>query len=265
MSESIPVERSIPWDYKHACKVAQKWYDGATFITNGTKDYIEQTFNLHYKKTAIFTSAVNPDLFSLDSADTVPDNIKKMTKNRIVLFYHGSISPNRGIYLILDAVNSIKKDYPDILFMSVSIANNLITEYCNSNKYNINENLLLIDPVEYEQMAGYIKLSDICIVPLLRIFWWEISSPLKLMEYLAMEKPIILSDIKAHLTVVPVDSKFALYFNPDDLDDLRKKIIEAIKNIDQLKINGFMGRKIILENYTWDCQANILDKFIHTL
>jgi glycosyltransferase involved in cell wall biosynthesis len=262
---SVPVEEKIPWDYKQACKVAQKWYDGSTFITNGTKEYIEQSFNLKYDKYVIFTSAVNPTLFSPELVDSISENIKMLSKDRIVIFYHGSISPNRGIYLILDAVNRLKIDFPKILFMSVSEANYFITEYCNSQSYSLDENLLLIDPVRYEQMAGYIKLADICIIPLLRIFWWEISSPLKLMEYLAMGKPIVLSDIKAHQSVVPTDSKFAIYFNPDDPNDLEKKIREAIQNLDKLKNNGYLGREIILKKYTWDSQAHILDNFIHSL
>jgi glycosyltransferase involved in cell wall biosynthesis len=262
---SIPVEEKMPWDYKQTCRVAQKWYDGATFITNGTKDFIEQSFNLKYDKYAIFTSAVNPILFSTTLTNNVPDNIKLLTKDKIVIFYHGSISPNRGINLILDAVNQVKNDFPNILFMSVSEANYIITDYCNSKNYKLNENLLLIDPVRYDQMASYINLADICIVPLLRIHWWEISSPLKLMEYLAMEKPIVLSDILAHKSVVPPDSKFAVYFNPDIPNDLGMKISEAITNIDHLKNNGFMGREIILKNYTWDIQAKILENFIHTL
>src|ERR1035437_4992451 len=262
---SIPVEEKLPWDYKQASKDAQKWFDGATFITTGTKDFIEQSFNLKYDKYAIFTSAVNPVLFSPELTNNVPDNIKLLTKDKIVLFYHGSISPNRGIDLILDAVNKIKNDFPNILFMSVSEANYIITDYCNSKNYKLNEYLLLIDPVRYDQMAYYINLADICIVPLLRIHWWEISSPLKLMEYLAMEKPIVLSDILAHKSVVPPDSKFALFFNPDDPYDLGMKISEAITNIDHLKNNGFMGREIVLNKYTWDIQAKILENFIRTL
>jgi len=77
----------------------------------------------------------------------------------------------------------------------------------------------LLNPISHEQIADYINLADICIVPLLRIFWWEISSPLKLMEYLAMEKPIVVSDIKTHLDVIPYNSKFALIFTPDNLYD----------------------------------------------
>jgi len=195
----------------------------------------------------------------------VPDYIKSRTKNKFVIFYHGSISPNRGINLILDAMDQIKNIFPNILFVSVSEANDYITDYCVAKKYELKENLVLLNTVRHEEIASYINLADICIVPLPRLVWWEISSPLKLMEYLAMEKPIILSDISAHLSVVPPNSQFALYFNPDDPYDLGKKISQAINNIDFLKKHSAAGREIILNKYTWDIQAKILENFINII
>jgi glycosyltransferase involved in cell wall biosynthesis len=262
---SIPVEEEIRWDYKHACIIAQKWYNGATFITDGTKEFIERSFNLIFKKYTIFSSAVNPDLFSPILLNNVPLDIKLKVIDKNVIFYHGSISPNRGINLIIDAVNKIKYKFPSILFISVSEANDYIINYCKIKEYELSENLLLINAVSHEEMASYINLADICIVPLPRIIWWEISSPLKLMEYLAMEKPIILSDIKAHKNVVPENSKFALYFNPDDPDDLGEKISDAINNIDHMKNNSSKSRELVLKKYTWDIQAKTLEKFIYDL
>jgi glycosyltransferase involved in cell wall biosynthesis len=81
---------------------------------------------------------------------------------------------------------------------------------------------MLINIVKHEQVADYISLADICVVLLPRLPWWEISSPLKLMEYLAMEKPIVLSDINAHQSIVTKNSNIAVYFNPDYPYDLGK-------------------------------------------
>jgi glycosyltransferase involved in cell wall biosynthesis len=262
---SIPVETSLQFDYKLSCKIANKLYDGTTFITKGTKDFIEQIIKKKFNRFAIFPSAVNPTLFSPSQINNVSDNIEQIVKDKIVIFYHGSISPNRGINLILDAVYIIKDIFPNILFMSISEGNQYIIDYCELKKYEINDNLLLLNVVKHEQMADYINLADICIVPLPRILWWEISSPLKLMEYLAMEKPIVLSDICAHKSVVPLNSNFAKYFNPDNPADLSEKILEAINNLDELKINAYKGREIILNKYTWDIQAKIVENFINEL
>jgi hypothetical protein len=42
------------------------------------------------------------------------------------------------------------------------------------------------------------------------------------MEYLAMEKPIVLSDINAHQSILTKNSNIAVYFNPDYTYDLGK-------------------------------------------
>jgi glycosyltransferase involved in cell wall biosynthesis len=262
---SIPVESDLQFDYRFSCRIANKLFDGTTFITKGTKDYIEQIIQRKFTKYEIFPSAVSLNLFNPNLIDSIPTKIKNKINDRIVIFYHGSISPNRGINLILDAIDKVKNIFPNLLFMSVSEANYYINDYCELKKYDLNNNLLLVDEVSHERMAAYINLADLCVIPLPRILWWEISSPLKLMEYLAMEKPIVLSNITAHLSVVPQNSKFALYFNPDDPDDLGRKISQAINNLDQLKNNCFAGREIILNNYTWDIQAKIIVNFVKSL
>ena len=259
---SIPVEMNLPWDYKLSCVIANKYFDGATFITDGTKSYVENLIKVKYNKSEIFPSAVNLSLFHSRIINNIPLSVKEKTKGKLILLYHGSISPNRGISLVIDAINQIKNTYPNLLFISISDNNNYISDYCNSNNYLISDNLLLLDIIQHEKLAAYINLADICVVPLPRILWWEISSPLKLMEYLAMEKPIILSDIKAHLDVIPRDSDFAVYFNPDDKNDLSKKISEAISNLNNLKNNAAKGREIARQKFTWDIQAKVIEEFI---
>jgi glycosyltransferase involved in cell wall biosynthesis len=166
---SIPVETSLQFDYKLSCKIANKLYDGTTFITKGTKDFIEQIIKKKFNRFAIFPSAVNPTLFSPLQINNVSYNVEQLVKDKIVIFYHGSISPNRGINLILDAVSIIKNIFPNILFLSISEGNQYIIDYCELKKYEINNNLLLLNVVKHEQMADYINLADICIVPLPRI------------------------------------------------------------------------------------------------
>lgn len=262
---SIPVENNLPWDYIFSCKFAKMFFDGATFITNGTQEYIEQLINTKFAKSTIFPSAVNPIIFSPLIFDGISGEIKEKVKDRVVIFYHGSISANRGVNLILDAINQIKVEVPSILFVSVSDNNNYITEYCYSKNYNLKCHLLLLDVVEHEKVPAYIKLADICVIPLPKILWWEISSPLKLMEYLAMDKPIILSDIMAHRLVVPKDSGFAYFFNPDDKEDLGRILIKAISGLDKLKKDASKCRELVLSKFTWDIHAKVIENFINNL
>ncbi len=262
---SIPVEQKLPDNYKRSCLVANKYFDGATFITEGTKNFVENLIHKKFKRAQIFPSAVNATVFSPVISNGVAVDIKEKIKNKVVLFYHGSISPNRGVNLLLDSLNEIKNTFPNILFMSLSGGNDYIKKYCGQKNYNLENHLLLLNVVDHEKVPSYIKLADICIVPLPRILWWEISSPLKLMEYLAMEKPLILSNIKAHQSVVPSDSDYAVYFDPDDPKDLTDKTVEAIQKIDRLKFNALKGRELVLNKFTWNIQAKVIEEFIARL
>lgn len=258
---TIPVESDLNWRFTHAVKFAKIFFNGASFITEGTRKYIEDHLNIKFKNYVIWSSAVNLENFVLKNNFQHDSKISERIKNKFILFYHGSISPNRGVNLILDALNEVKAQIPNVLLISLSDNNQFIKDYCKQKGYGLEENILLIDSVENKLVPYYIALADFCVVPLPRIIWWEVSSPLKLMEYLAMEKPIILTDIKAHLDVVPNDSKFAVYFNPDINDDLENKIVEAYKNKSEYQKYGSAGRELVASQYTWDHQAEKLVNF----
>ncbi len=178
-----------------------------------------------------------------------------------MMLYHGTISPNRGIQEILEAINNLKDKIPNILFLSISDNNQFLKDYCKENKLDIDEYIMYLGTQQNSLMPQFIKLADIGIIPYIRIKWWEVSSPLKLMEYTSMEKPIVLSNIKAHTDVLPEDSDFVVYFNPDNKNELSDKILFAYNNLNELKKNSWKGRQIILDNYTWEKLADKLTRY----
>ena len=261
----VPVEYvKVLFRRKLSYKISTILCDAAIFITEATKEVCEKEYGLLFKKTVIITSAANEKIFNKDVQIKLEKRIIEKLKGRFVIFYHGTISPNRGIQLILDAVNLLKEKIPEILFLSISDNNNFLINYCVENKYDLNDHIIYMETQKNTVMPQYIKLADIGIIPYTRIQWWEISSPLKLMEYMSMEKPIVLSDIKAHTDVVPCNSDFVVYFNPDKRNELAEKILFAYENLDKLKKNSWKGRNIILENYTWDKLADKLYNFFQS-
>ena len=264
---TIPVENASNYKIyrvKKSIQFAGKFFDGASFITNGIKEFVENEYKANFKKTVTWSSGANIDIFNPQKSNQIKDEkLFKKIQGKYIIFYHGLISENRGINLILESIYRIKDILPEILFVSLSSNNKYIKEYCNRNNLDLNANLLLMDVVDNYEVPSYIQLADVCIVPLPRIEWWEMSSPLKLMEYLAMEKPVILSDIKAHLDVIQKNSDFCIYFDPDKKKSLDSKIIESHRKLDNLKKNAFKGRELIKKSYTWEHQAkNFLKLFI---
>jgi glycosyltransferase involved in cell wall biosynthesis len=71
-----------------------------------------------------------------------------------------------------------------------------------TRKLGLEKNVIFTGGVPFSTIPNYIKTADIGIIPLPAIDWWNVSSPIKLKEYLAMQLPVIATDIPAHRFVV---------------------------------------------------------------
>ncbi len=263
---TVPVEqKKLSKQQMTAYKIARKFFDGATFITETTREMCEKEYGLKFNKNAVYTSGVNEKVFTKDVEININGKIAEKLKDHFVMIYHGSITPNRGVEMVLDAVDSLKEEIPNLLFLSISDNNRFLQKYCADNNLRLDDHLLFLDAADNAVMPQYIKLADIGVIPYKRIKWWEVSSPLKLMEYLSMEIPIVMSDIQAHLNVVPRESDFSVYFNPDQKNELTEKILYAYKNIKKLNSKTYIGRKIVLEKLTWHNQAEKMAGFLESI
>jgi glycosyltransferase involved in cell wall biosynthesis len=74
---------------------------------------------------------------------------------------------------------------------------------------------------------------------------------LKLLEYLAMEKVVVATNIPANREIIG-DSKCGIYVNSSDPEEVARGIAFAYKNQGRLKLWGSFGRAIIEEKYTWE-------------
>ena len=80
--------------------------------------------------------------------------------------------------------------------------------------YNLQDTVKLHGWVDYDQVPEFISIADLCIVPLPDIDWWRVSSPLKLMEYIACGKNILLTDMVAHTNVIGRNGNYFLIREP---------------------------------------------------
>jgi len=259
---TVPVNiKNFHWSKKiffFSLFMAKFTCDGITFITPYMFEYCSRQIDLKNKKTSIWTSGFDKEIFD-------PDRYQKTrSDNTFEIFYHGGISLSRGIGSLIETVRLLRnKNYP----VSLRLIGNIVDrkEIRNIIRTNRLEGLCKIyPPVSYEEIPQMIKNCDLPAIPLPDFIGWRVSSPIKLMEYMAMGKSIVLTDIEAHRYVVG-NYEFAFFAKSSKPDDIAEAVEEAYKNRNVLDKLGEKAREIALSQYTWEHQANKLMAFIGSI
>jgi len=239
---------------------------GWTTITPELKNILVKNYKIKKEKIGIWTSGVSIKNFTNQSnaANPITPSVKSKP---FILMYHGSYSPYRGIENIILSLNKLHNSVRDkikLLFVGFNESQiKKLSLFCD--KINITEKVQFIPQVRYEELSSYISICDVGIIPLPPDdqWCWE-SSPLKTLEYLAMGKPIIATNIPFHQRIFEKGNCGVLIKSsePDSIADAITYIYDNREKLDEM---GKAGREIVEEFYTWDKKALDLEKFINTL
>jgi glycosyltransferase involved in cell wall biosynthesis len=186
--------------YNISVKIADFFCDGLTCITPMLGATLEPKLKKLNKKIGYFQTGVNFNLF--DPSKSISLRSSLGMKNKFIVFYHGVLSPNRGLQNVIKAIKICRDVIPNILFMIVGTGRGEPELKAITKKLDLLENVKFTGGIPFEIVPNYIATADVGIIPLPAIDWWNVSSPIKLKEYLAMQLPVIATDIPAHRHVV---------------------------------------------------------------
>lgn len=186
--------------YNASVKIADIFCEGITCITPMLGLTLKPRLRKLKNKIGYFQTGVNFKLFDPSSSFSLRDSLG--LNNKFIIFHHGVISPNRGIQNIIRAIDICRNRIPEILFMVVGTGSGESELVKIAKDLNVEQNVFFTGGVPFKKIPNYIATADIAIIPLPAIDWWNVSSPIKLKEYLAMQIPVIATDIPAHRHVV---------------------------------------------------------------
>jgi glycosyltransferase involved in cell wall biosynthesis len=243
--------------------VAKKLFDGITIITPSMKKKICNDFDLNPDNVGVWTSGVSDSLFNPKNFISESAELKRRLglTGKFVVFYHGVFTPTRGLTETIDALKILLPKYPDIVFFLLGTGPLASKLSALIQKEGLQGNVIIADSVDHSEVPKFISMCDIGIVPLPDHPYWRFQSPLKLLEYLAMEKVVILTDIPAHRAVVG-EAKCGIYISSVEPMEIAKAIEYVYLNKDTLEERGKIGREIVKREYTWEKVAGDLENYL---
>jgi glycosyltransferase involved in cell wall biosynthesis len=170
-------------------------------------------------------------------------------------------SATRGLQETIRALKILKHRYSNAVLFLLGTGPIVSNLKALIQKEDLQDNVIIHNPIYHLEVPKFIGISDVCIVPLPYHPYWRFQSPLKLLEYLAMEKVVILTDIPAHRTVIG-EAKCGVYISSLNPMEIAKAIEYVYLNKDSLKEWGKIGREIVKREYTWEKVAGSLEKYL---
>ena len=245
--------------YYVSIKLADIFGDGLTCITPMLGNTLEGKLK-RLKKIGYFQTGVNFRMFNPANSNSLRTSLG--LNDRFIIFYHGVLSPNRGLQNVIKAMYFCRQEIPNILFMIVGTGS-AETELKNITKrLGLEENVLFTGGVPFNEIPNYIMTADVGIIPLPGIDWWNVSSPIKLKEYLAMQLPVIATDIPAHRLVIKKTGGATLIENNDS-----RNIAEAVLAFHENRDTTFSvkTREELYDIISFNSQAIRFIEYIHSL
>ena len=171
------------------------------------------------------------------------------------------MSKHRGVEEVVRAIVSHKDQLPNFILRILGGGPGFDRIRRIVAEAKAEQTIILQGAVPAERVPDYLSKAHAFISPLPDHPWWRVSSPLKLFEYLATGKPLILTDTSPHRDIVPRDTPGIIWLPNLQPDTIVSAIAGLIDNYDSLRQNR-QARLTIARQYTWTAQGKNFFEFL---
>ncbi len=179
----------------------------------------------------------------------------ELTSDKRIALYTGHLYEWKGTKILLEAAQYL----PSVLFVFVGGTVKDVASFREKAKGLAN--VLIIGHRPYSEIPLWLKAADVLVLPNsaksdISKFW---TSPLKMFEYMAAQKPIVASSLPSIREVLNAGN--AILVEPDNPQALSQGIEQSLKNQDlSAKIAAQACQDV--EQYSWQTRADNVLSFV---
>lgn len=235
----------------------------AEMLTFKTAD-ISIATNESYRSIAIDRGGMRPERVfvvrsgpNLDRVKEMPPDARWGKGRRFLVGYVGVIGESEGIDLLLTSIEHIVRvrGRNDIQFVLVGSGPEwqVLTETCR--KMNLDDHVTFTGRIDDTRLFTILSTADICVNPDRVTAMNDISTMNKIMEYMALGKPIVQFDVKEGRFSA---QEASLYVKPNDPVEFGDQILELIDDPQRRARMAEFGRKRVEEVLAWEHEQSKL-------
>lgn len=241
------------------------WFERLTFRT---ADYIIST-NESYKEIAIGRGKMPANKAvvvrsgpKLERLKIGPGDMAAKKGRKYLVGYLGTISEQEGIDLLLISVQKLVAKRQDIQFAIVGGGTGQEEMKALSEHMGLSDYVDFYGRVADNVMLDVFNATDVCVNPDKPTEMNNLSTMNKIMEYMALKKPIVQFDLKEGRYSA---GEASLYVSGSDTDDFADKIDYLLNNPAICERMGAFGYQRVLNELSWTYERVKLLSFYDTV
>jgi glycosyltransferase involved in cell wall biosynthesis len=214
------------------------------------------------EKIRVVMNSPDEQIFPFRSADSAAPGTRTMEKP-FVIMYHGTIVPRNGLDLAIAALAELRKTVPIAELRVYGAATPFLEQLMHTARNNgVHEAIRYLGPKRLEDLVLEIDQCDVGIIPNHRNIFTEINTPTRILEYLALGKPVIAPRAPGIQDYFEEDS--LVFFELGNSGDLARKIEHVYRHQDETTEIVKRGQEVYLR-HTWRKQRETLVELIADL
>lgn len=233
------------------------WLEKLTFRTADASIATNES----YRRIAVTRGGMPPEKVfvvrsgpSLERMRVVPADEALKRGRRFLVGYVGVMGKQEGIDLLLQAIRKIVFDFQrkDIQFGLVGGGTSLQEMKDLAEALGVGDYVTFTGRAPDAALLAMLNTADVCVNPDVANEMNDISTMNKIMEYMALGKPIVQFDL--------TEGRFSaqeasLYARKNDVDDFATKVLELLGDPARRARMGAYGKQRILDALEWRYEA----------
>ncbi len=245
------------WRWKRLERSVLQHVDRIIAVVEESKEHYINDCGVPPEKITVVMNAEDLEDFGNLEID---ESLVRKYKTNFVISYIGGFGPHRGMDTAIKAMPDVVEEIPDARLLLVGGKGSEeyeeeLKKLCKELK--VENNVEFTGWVDFRLVPSFTALSDVCLVPHHASGHTNTTIPHKLFQYMAMRKPVIVTDCKPLKRIVE-ECDCGIVVPSGDYNKMAGAVIRLYKNKEYARKLGENGRRAVEEKYNWENEAKKL-------
>ena len=230
------------------------------------KDLIQTIHRLSEDKLVIINRGIMLEDYAVKESKQELRKQLEVNEKDFVLISVGNHVPRKKFDLVIKAIDQIKKTHPTIPIKYFLIGHGRFTPKLKEITRNLKleDEVKFLGEVNHDMRNKYYKISDLFLMPSISEKGSIEGFGIAFLEANYFKLPVIGANTGGIVEAI-IDGETGFLVKPNDLNDLKEKIMIFYRQPEKKKEMGENGHKRVLKDYSWDKIANDYIKIFKNL